>query len=108
MATDPGVGNAQPAPYDAGAQHIRGALRLGLGDRYDVEDVIGQGGMALVYAAHDRKHHRRVAIKVLRRDDARSLGAERFLREIEIIARLTHPNILPLHDSGAIAAGDSS
>jgi serine/threonine-protein kinase len=56
--------------------------------------------MAVVYLAHDRKHHRPVAIKVLRPELAAAVGADRFLREIEIAARLNHPNILPLHDSG--------
>ena len=56
--------------------------------------------MATVYLAEDLKHHRPVAIKVLRPELAAAIGAERFLREIEIAARLTHPHILPLHDSG--------
>jgi serine/threonine-protein kinase len=56
--------------------------------------------MATVYLAQDRKHHREVAIKVLRADLAASLGVERFLKEIQIAARLTHPHILALHDSG--------
>src|SRR5690349_20118517 len=60
--------------------------------------------MAVVYLAEDVRHHRRVAVKVLRSDLARSIGAERFLREIESAAGLSHPNILPLHDSGE--AGD--
>jgi protein kinase-like protein len=60
----------------------------------------GQGGMATVYLAQDLKHHRQVAVKVLRPDLAASLGADRFLREIEVAARLQHPHILPLHDSG--------
>jgi len=56
--------------------------------------------MATVYLAHDLKHHRRVAIKVLKPELAAALGPQRFLREIEIAAGLTHPHILPLHDSG--------
>jgi serine/threonine-protein kinase len=56
--------------------------------------------MAIVYLAEDLKHHRRVAIKILKPELSQSLGTERFLREIEIAARLTHPHILPLHDSG--------
>ncbi len=71
-----------------------------LKDRYSVERELGEGGMAVVYLAEDRKHHRKVAIKVLKPDLARTIGPERFLREIEIAARLSHPNILPLHDSG--------
>src|SRR5256886_2036153 len=56
--------------------------------------------MATVYLAQDRKHHRKVAIKILKPELAAALGSERFLREIEIAAGLTHPHILPLHDSG--------
>ncbi len=71
-----------------------------LADRYRIERELGAGGMATVYAAEDLKHHRSVAVKVLRPELAASLGAERFLREIEIAASLQHPHILPLHDSG--------
>jgi serine/threonine-protein kinase len=71
-----------------------------LADRYTVERELGRGGMAVVFLAHDAKHDRRVAIKVLRPELAAALGAERFLREIEIATRLTHPHILPVHDSG--------
>jgi hypothetical protein len=72
-------------------------------DRYVVEREIGAGGMATVYLARDVRHHRAVAIKVLKPELAASLGAERFLKEIEIAARLTHPHIIPLHDSGEAA-----
>ena len=75
-------------------------LRDALAARYELRRVLGRGGMATVYLADDRKHHRPVALKVLRPDLAASLGAERFLQEIQIAARLTHPNILALHDSG--------
>ena len=75
-------------------------LDSALGGRYRVERELGAGGMATVFLAEDLKHHRQVAIKVLRPELAASLGAERFLREIEIAARLSHPHILPLHDSG--------
>ena len=71
-----------------------------LADRYRIERELGAGGMATVYLAEDIKHHRQVAIKVLRDDLTASLGKERFLREISIAAGLTHPHILPLHDSG--------
>lgn len=71
-----------------------------LSDRYTVEREIGAGGMATVYLAVDRKHNRQVAIKVMHPGFAATLAAERFLREIEVAARLTHPHILPLHDSG--------
>jgi len=75
-------------------------LQAALDKRYALTRVLGRGGMATVYLADDRKHHRQVALKVLRPDLAASIGAERFLREIEIAARLTHPHILALHDSG--------
>jgi len=79
--------------------------RLGaaLAERYRLERQVGRGGMAIVYLAEDRKHHRKVALKVLRPEIGVALGAERFLREIEIAGRLTHPHILPLHDSGEAA-----
>ena len=74
-----------------------------LADRYRVERELGRGGMATVYLAHDLRHDRPVALKVLRRELAASLGPERFLREIRIAARLQHPHILPVHDSGETA-----
>src|SRR5207245_1683939 len=77
------------------------SLRTALADRYALERELGRGGMATVYLARDLKHGRLVAIKVLRPELAAALGPERFLREIEVAARLTHPHILPLHDSGA-------
>jgi len=77
------------------------ALRQALADRYAIERELGQGGMATVYLAEDLKHHRQVAIKVLKPELAAAVGSERFLREIEIAAQLSHPHILPLHDSGA-------
>jgi len=75
-------------------------LKAALADRYAIEREIGAGGMATVYLAEDLKHHRKVAVKVLQPDLAVAIGAVRFLREIEIAATLTHPHILPLHDSG--------
>ena len=75
-------------------------LHHALGDRYAIEGEATRGGMAIIYRAEDRKHHRTVAIKVLRPDLAVTLGPERFFREIDIAARLIHPHILPLHDSG--------
>ncbi len=75
-------------------------LVTALAGRYQVERTLGQGGMATVYLAEDLRHHRKVAIKVLRADLSASVGAARFLREIEIAAQLQHPNILPLLDSG--------
>jgi serine/threonine protein kinase len=68
--------------------------------RYPIERELGRGGMATVYLAHDPRHGRLVAVKVFRPELATSVGAERFLREIQVAARLTHPHILPLHDSG--------
>jgi serine/threonine-protein kinase len=79
---------------------ILGRLRTALAGSYDVERELGEGGMAIVYLAHDVKHDRNVAVKVLRPELAASLGADRFLREIKIAAKLTHPHILPLYDSG--------
>jgi eukaryotic-like serine/threonine-protein kinase len=71
-----------------------------LGDRYRVERELGRGGMAVVFLAEDLKHHRLVAIKLLKPELSAILGSERFLREIEIAATLQHPHILPLYDSG--------
>ncbi|MEO8294632.1 MAG: protein kinase [Gemmatimonadota bacterium] len=79
-------------------------LAAALADRYRLERELGQGGMATVYLAHDLKHDRKVAVKVLRPEVSAALGPERFLREIRIAAQLSHPNILPLHDSGEVAA----
>src|SRR5438309_6802758 len=81
-------------------ERVREALSAALGDRYRIERVLGRGGMATVYVAEDLRHRRQVAIKVLRPDVAAAIGAERFLREIAIAARLTHPHVLPLIDSG--------
>jgi serine/threonine-protein kinase len=78
-------------------------LETALAERYTLRHLLGRGGMATVYLADDRKHQREVAVKVLRRDLAATLGAERFLKEIQIVARLTHPHILALHDSGEAA-----
>ena len=77
-------------------------VRAGLGDRYRVERELGRGGMATVYLAHDPRHNRRVALKVLFPEFAKSLGADRFAREIGIAAVLTHPHIVPLYDSGEV------
>src|SRR3989442_13393883 len=75
-------------------------LQTALTGRYTIERELGRGGMATVYLATDLKHHRQVAIKVLNPELAAALGPERFLREIEIAARLKHPHIPALHDSG--------
>ena len=76
-------------------------LTAALADRYVIERELGAGGMATVYLARDLKHEREVALKVLRPELAAVLGAERFLNEIKISARLDHPHILTLIDSGA-------
>jgi serine/threonine-protein kinase len=75
-------------------------LKGALADRYRIESELGSGGMATVYLAHDLKHDRQVALKVMRPELSAILGGERFLREIRIAAKLNHPHILPLHDSG--------
>jgi eukaryotic-like serine/threonine-protein kinase len=77
-------------------------LTAALADRYAVERELGRGGMATVYLATDLKHHRPVAIKVLKPELAAALGPDRFLREIEVTAGLHHPHILALYDSGVI------
>src|SRR6476620_7560591 len=76
-------------------------LASALGDRYRIERELGQGGMATVYLAHDLKHDRRVAVKVLKPELAAVLGADRFVVEIRTTAALQHPHILPLFDSGS-------
>src|SRR5215216_4482721 len=96
-AAFPGMEQMAPLP---------GRLEQTLNDRYRFERELGSGGMAIVYLAEDLRHRRRVAIKVLRPELAEALGADRFLREIETVAQLTHPNILPLHDSGDAGGGE--
>ncbi|GIW52258.1 MAG: serine/threonine protein kinase [Gemmatimonadales bacterium] len=81
-------------------QELIEVLQSALGGRYRVEAQVGRGGMAYVFLAQDLKHDRRVAVKVLRSELASGVVAERFHREIAIAAQLSHPNILPLHDSG--------
>ena len=77
-----------------------------IGDRYRIVREAGRGGMAIVWLAHDVKHGRDVAIKVVRPELAAAIGRERFLREIEIAARLRHPLIVPLYDSGEVASAE--
>jgi serine/threonine-protein kinase len=77
-------------------------LQASMADRYILERELGTGGMATVYLARDARHNRKVAIKVLRAEVARLIGADRFLKEIETTANLQHPNILPLFDSGHV------
>src|SRR5437764_2804460 len=76
-------------------------LQAALADRYALGRELGRGGMAVVFLGRDLRHDRAVAIKVLRQEIAAALGGERFLREIQIAAKLHHPHILPLYDSGA-------
>jgi len=90
---------ALPRPSSALAD-LLARLHAALADRYTIERALGAGGMATVYLARDLKHHRLVAVKVLKPDLGAALGPDRFLREIATAARLTHPHILPLHDSG--------
>src|SRR5207249_4077202 len=79
---------------------VPGRLQVALAERYTINRELGRGGMATVYLAEDLKHRRLVALKVLSPDLGAALGKDRFLREIDIAARLSHPHILPLHDSG--------
>jgi len=81
---------------------VQHTLSLSLADRYRIEHELGRGGMAAVYLARDIKHDRDVAIKVLHPDLGAALGSERFLSEIRTTARLQHPHILPLLDSGEV------
>lgn len=75
-------------------------LNASLAGRYVIEGEAGAGGMAVVYVARDTKHNRKVALKVLRPEVGSLLGPERFLSEIAVTARLQHPHLLPLFDSG--------
>src|SRR5438093_5923596 len=77
-------------------------LKEALVDRYTLERQLGAGGMATVYLAHDVRHNRKVAIKVMHAELAALIGPERFLKEIETTANLQHPHILPLFDSGQV------
>jgi eukaryotic-like serine/threonine-protein kinase len=81
---------------------ISDRLTQSLSDRYRIDREIGAGGMATVYLAHDLRHDRPVALKIMRPELAAVIGAERFLAEIRTTANLQHPHILPLHDSGAV------
>jgi serine/threonine protein kinase len=86
---------------------LRTALQAALGDRYRLDRELGRGGMATVYLGQDLRHDRPVALKVLHPELAASLGPERFQREVRMAARLQHPHILSIHDSGEVA-GDAS
>src|SRR5687767_5064852 len=76
------------------------SVKNALESRYSIERELGRGGMATVYLAEDFRHGRQVAVKVLHTELASALGSDRFLREIKLAARLNHPHILPLFDSG--------
>ena len=99
-----GLGPAAPHPLAFRSvrtpEHPAPEIAASLSDRYTIERELGRGGMATVYLAEEKKHGRKVAIKVLRREISAVLGTERFLREIGIAARLAHPHIVPLIDSG--------
>jgi len=82
---------------------LRAQLEAALADRYTFERELGRGGMATVYLARDLRHDRPVALKVLHPELAATLGPDRFQREIRLAARLQHPHILTVHDSGEIA-----
>jgi len=83
-----------PDPFDQ--------LREALADSYRLERELGRGGMATVYLAHDLKHKRDVAVKVLDLEVGATLGPERFQREIQLAAGLVHPHIVPVFDSGDV------
>ena len=83
-------------------EDFSGQLQAALGASYRIERELGRGGMSTVYLAHDNKHRRKVAVKVLREGAGTVKGARRFQREIDVLAQLQHPNILPLYDSGAL------
>ena len=88
------------SPRDLTAGDTLARIQRDLSECYVIERELGRGGMATVYLAHDVKHDRRVAVKVLLPDLAVALGPERFRREIQIVSRLSHPHILPVYDSG--------
>ena len=94
--TEPGIPPRTAATDISEIARVRKALAA----TYAIERVLGEGGMATVYLATDLKHRRQVAVKVMRPELAATLGADRFLREVEIAAQLSHPHILPVHDSG--------
>src|SRR2546429_3482225 len=105
LVGEPGDGGTLPLePPTASAETLiatqRERLNAALAGRYAIERELGSGGMATVYLADDLKYHRKVAVKVLRPELASVLGPDRFLREVEIAAKLNHPHILALYDSG--------
>jgi serine/threonine-protein kinase len=94
-----------PSPLAGGPllTELLDRLTAALADRYRLDRELGRGGMATVFLAHDLRHKRPVALKVLHPELALTLGPERFQREIETAARLQHPHILTVHDSGETA-----
>lgn len=100
MGEGPHRGAPEKRVSDAAVDRLNGALS----GRYRIEEEIGEGGMAKVYLAHDERHGRRVAVKVLHPELSAALGAERFLEEIRVTATLQHPHIVPLFDSGSVEA----
>ncbi|MFN2317956.1 MAG: protein kinase [Gemmatimonadales bacterium] len=90
----------RPPPVDLAEAPLGDRVRQSLSDRYLIETELGRGGMATVFLAHERKHDRRVVIKVLQPEIARVFGPQRFLDEVRIAAQLSHPHILGLIDSG--------
>ena len=92
----------EAAPTYSRMTDVLARLRTALQGQYRVDREVGSGGMATVYLAHDAKHGREVAIKVLLPDLAAAVGSDRFLREIKVTSTLQHPHILPLYDSGAV------
>ncbi|NNM31598.1 MAG: protein kinase, partial [Gemmatimonadetes bacterium] len=85
-----------------GTELLLTTLRGGLGDRYDIRGEVGRGGMAIVFLAHERKHDRRVALKVMRPEVTAVYGRERFVQEVRVAAQLNHPHVLGLIDSGEV------
>ena len=81
------------------------ALSESLAGQYRIDRVLGSGGMATVYLAHDVRHDRQVAVKVVKPEIVATVGADRFINEIRTTAHLKHPHVLPLFDSGS--AGDA-
>ena len=92
-------------PLRVNVADFKGQVQAALDGAYSIEREIGRGGMATVFLAHDEKHRRSVAIKVLRPEFAATVGPERFRREIALAAGLQHPHILPVFDSGETADG---
>src|SRR4051812_11713488 len=89
-----------PGAIDPITGPVGADIEAALGDRYALLGRIGMGGMADVYLASDVRHGRKVAIKVMRRESVGKEGRQRFAREIAVVAGLSHPNIIPLFDSG--------